>query len=91
MGQSVTLKYALIYYAISYSDSYVMMRKCWEMLPEKRPSFKDLYTNTSQYIEHIAGYLDLGFNPFAAAKRAKSVAEEKPMENENKYYNLRNL
>ena len=62
--------------------SYVMMKKCWEMIPEKRPSFKELHTNTSQYIEHIAGYLDLGFNPFTAAKRVRSVAEEKPMENE---------
>ena len=68
---------------VSYSDSYVMMRKCWEMIPEKRPSFKELRTNTSKYIEHIAGYLDLGFNPFAAAKRAKSVSEEKHVENEN--------
>ena len=42
-----------------------MMKKCWEMEPDKRPSFKELHTLTSNYIEQIAGYLDLGFNPFA--------------------------
>ena len=42
-----------------------MMMKCWELLPENRPSFKELYENTSKYIEHIAGYLEMGFNPFA--------------------------
>ena len=52
------------------------------MIPEKRPSFKELRTNTSKYIEHIAGYLDLGFYPFAEARRVKSVAEEKHVENE---------
>ena len=41
------------------------MMKCWELLPENRPSFKELYENTSKYIEHIAGYLEMGFTPFA--------------------------
>ena len=43
----------------------MMMMKCWELLPENRPSFKELHENTSRYIEHIAGYLEMGFNPFA--------------------------
>ena len=42
-----------------------MMRKCWEIVPENRPSFSDLYTITSKYIERMAGYLELGFNPFS--------------------------
>ena len=47
---------------------YTVMKKCWEMEPDNRPSFKELYTTTSQYIEQIAGYLDLGFNPFTEEK-----------------------
>ena len=41
-----------------------MMRKCWEMKLDDRPSFMELYKSTSKYIEHIAGYLELGYNPF---------------------------
>ena len=40
------------------------MMKCWEMMPEDRPSFKELHVITSKYIERIAGYLEMGFNPF---------------------------
>ena len=40
------------------------MKKCWEKNPENRPTFKELYTDISIYIEHIAGYLQLGYNPF---------------------------
>ena len=50
-----------------------MMRKCWEMSASDRPTFKELYSNTSKYIERIAGYLDLGFNPFTAVESKKRV------------------
>ena len=46
-----------------------MMRKCWEISPDDRPTFNELYTNTSKYIEHIAGYLEMGFNPFAVEEK----------------------
>ena len=39
--------------------------QCWMTAPEDRPTFKELYVTTSNYIEHMAGYLQLGFNPFA--------------------------
>ena len=42
-----------------------MMKECWETIPDTRPSFKQLYSNISKYIERIAGYLEIGFNPFA--------------------------
>ena len=48
------------------TTSYMMMLQCWESVPDKRSSFKTLYTNTSKLIEGIAGYLEIGFNPFAA-------------------------
>ena len=35
------------------------------MAPEDRPTFKELYARISAYIEHEAGYLQLGLNPFA--------------------------
>ena len=41
-----------------------MMKKCWVKNPEDRPTFKELYTDISIYIERIAGYLQLGYNPF---------------------------
>ena len=40
------------------------MSQCWEKVPENRPTFKELYSNISKFIERIAGYLDMGFNPF---------------------------
>ena len=50
----------------SPNNSYMMMLNCWEAVPDKRPTFKTLYTNASKIIEGIAGYLEMGFNPFTA-------------------------
>ena len=63
----------------------MMIMKCWELLPENRPSFKELYMNTSQYIERIAGYLEMGYNPFAGigfSGKIKSSADEMNTEEE---------
>ena len=46
------------------------------MVPDDRPSFKDLHTNTSKYTECIAGYLEMGFNPFSGVSRVKSTVVE---------------
>ena len=46
-----------------------MMKKCWEKAPCDRPTFKELHSNISKFIEHIAGYLDMGFNPFSGGKK----------------------
>ena len=76
------LAYLFMYIAISgvchfiLLASYKMMRKCWEMVPDDRPSFEDLHANTSKYTEHIAGYLEMGFNPFASGNRVKSTILE---------------
>ena len=48
--------------------------QCWKMSPEERPTFKELCLSVSKFIEHIAGYLEIGFNPFTAA--ATSASEE---------------
>ena len=63
---------------VMFFDSYMMMRKCWEMAPHDRPSFKDLHTNTSKYTERITGYLEMEYNPFAGVKSTvdKETEEE---------------
>ena len=48
-----------------------MMKKCWETIPEERPNFKELHKNTSKYLEHIAGYLEMEFNPFVGGERVE--------------------
>ena len=61
-----------------------MMRKCWEMDPSKRPSFNELHTLTSKYIERIAGYLEMEFNPFSRIGMVKSaIVEENETEGKN--------
>ena len=52
-----------------------MMMKCWETVPDDRPTFKELCTNTNKYIERIAGYLEMGFN--GDGEKVKSAVEEK--------------
>ena len=49
-----------------------MMRHCWEKAPGDRPTFKELHTSLTKYIEHIAGYLELGYNPFSTVEGTKS-------------------
>ena len=49
---------------------------CWKMSPEERPTFKDLCCNVSNFIEHIAGYLDVGFNPFSNVERGDEGKED---------------
>ena len=57
----------------------MMMLQCWESMPDKRPSFKILYTNSSTMIEGMAGYLQMHFNPFTTetlAGEGEDVKEE---------------
>ena len=73
-------------------NSYTMMRQCWESVPEERPSFKTLYSNTSKIIEGIAGYLEMEFNPFTVQKVTEEKKEEQstessPREEETKEFN----
>ena len=48
----------------------MMMLQCWESVPDKRPSFKTLYTNSSTMIEGMTCYLEMQFNPFTTEKPA---------------------
>ena len=60
------------------------MMECWRAAPDDRPSFKELHTTTSKYTERIAGYLEIGFNPFAGVEGARPTSEEhEPKNNED--------
>ena len=38
--------------------------QCWQMEPKGRPTYKEIYSTLSQFIECEAGYLQFGCNPF---------------------------
>ena len=51
------------------------MMQCWEMAVEDRPTFSEICLTMSNFIEHIAGYLQMGYNPFKRGV-GKGEAEE---------------
>ena len=57
-----------------------MMRKCWQTAPKDRPTFKELYSNISKLIERIAGYLEMGFNPFEGGEEGKREVKKGELE-----------
>ena len=58
--------------------------QCWKMSPEDRPTFKELCSSVSKFIECIAGYLEIGFNPFieTGGEEGREVIEK--VKNEGK-------
>ena len=52
------------------------------MAPDDRPAFKQLNKNTSMYIERIAGYLELGFNPFVGVEDVSRVEDKQTEDKE---------
>lgn len=52
------------------------MLNCWATDPNRRPSFSEAATTLSGYIETLAGYLDMNYNPFTNAPE-----QQKPLEN----------
>ena len=43
---------------LSIIERYEFMLQCWELEPEKRPSFSSLVKSLSKFLESIAGYVD---------------------------------
>ena len=52
------------------------MSRCWEFQPEDRPSFSELHANISNYLEKIAGYLEVNFNPFNGIEYSTFIVPE---------------
>ena len=61
-----------------------MMTECWNFQPDDRPSFSELYANTSNYLERVAGYLEMNFNPFGGMGRSTLITPGEANECENK-------
>ena len=60
--------------------------ECWEAAPDDRPSFKELRKTTTKYTERIAGYLEIGYNPFADMEKVKTnLTENKPKDEKDKF------
>ena len=49
---------------ICFLYSFGIMGQCWQMEPRDRPTFKEICSTLSKFIECEAGYLQFGFNPF---------------------------
>ena len=60
----VAAGYVPMVYLVLFVYSYGIMRQCWRMAPGERPTFSELCLKVSKLIENIAGYLQMGYNPF---------------------------
>ena len=60
------------------------MMKCWESSPKERPLFSEIYKDVTRIIGRIAGYLDVGYNPFTAKQKEKSVSKDEKDEMKGK-------
>ena len=58
------------------THSCEVMILCWKMSPEDRPTFKEICCSVSKFIERIAGYLEIGFNPFTGGGAVEGGGEE---------------
>ena len=60
----------------------IIMKQCWQMMPEERPTFTELYLTVSNIIERMAGYLQVGYNPFLGRGDEEKAEEMEEMEEE---------
>ena len=71
--EDIDIHNIIVVKAINFICSYSVMKKCWEASPKDRPSFTEIYEELSHFIERVAGYLDIKFNPFLADERGKDT------------------
>ena len=57
------------------THSYEIMLQCWKLSPEDRPTFEQICSNVSKFIERIAGYLEIEFNPFTGGRTGEGGEE----------------
>ena len=55
------------------------MVNCWKASPKERPSFREIHKDLSMFTERVAGYLDMGFNPFKAGENASTKKADTEM------------
>ena len=58
------------------------MMQCWSTDPNKRPAFNDIARTLSGYIETLAGYLDMNFNPFSSPTQERKSSLENGISND---------
>lgn len=56
------------------------MMLCWSEEPDERPSFSDIVKIVENRMGAIAGYLDVGYNPFTNSQECNDVSTEPPPE-----------
>ena len=65
------------------------------MAPEDRPTFRRLYLSISKFIEHMADYMQMGFNPFTVGRveeeKEQESGEEKKEEEEREEKGKKNM
>lgn len=56
------------------------MMICWSEEPEKRPRFSDIVKMVDNRMDDIAGYLDVGYNPFISPATSYSRIDNRGTE-----------
>ena len=58
---------------------YLVMMNCWKASPKERPSFREIHKDLSMFTERVAGYLDMGFNPFKDGEKVSTKKVDNEM------------
>ena len=64
---------------------YALMMKCWQYKREERPTFTEIYANTSSYVEGFSDYLEMKCNPFHGlqGQGGSSASQDRAAEQED--------
>ena len=51
------------------------MSNCWDIIPSRRPTFKEIHSQISKYIGCIGEYMEMDLNPFVGMGRRGTEVE----------------